>query len=225
MTEAPGGGKRLTIIDPEGFPVSLIWGQSSDLGEDRTHPERLIYNFETDKNRVNQFQRFKEGPAAVHKLGHYGLCVQNFDAQWQFYTKYFNLVPSDWLYIDTEEEDGTKGKKDVALFAHIDRGLDYVDHHTFFMTSNPISHVHHCSFEVHDFDTQLLGHQWLAKCGYESVWGVGRHILGSQIFDYWWQPERAFMVEVSNPQRFHYLFWIIFKKVLTSCACAALCRW
>lgn len=54
------------------------------------------------------------------------------------------------------------------------------------MSSNPTSHVHHCSFEVHDFDTQKLGHQWLAKKGYKSVWGVGRHILGSQIFDYWW---------------------------------------
>jgi hypothetical protein len=46
--------------------------------------------------------------------------------------------------------------------------------------------VHHCSFKVHDFDTQKLGHQWLAAKGYKSVWGVGRHILGSQIFDYWW---------------------------------------
>jgi len=61
-----------------------------------------------------------------------------------------------------------------------------VDHHTFFMTSGAVSHVHHSSFEVHDFDTQHLGHQWLAQKGYESVWGVGRHILGSQIFDYWW---------------------------------------
>jgi hypothetical protein len=54
------------------------------------------------------------------------------------------------------------------------------------MSSNPTTHVHHCSFEVHDFDTQKLGHQWLANKNYKSVWGVGRHILGSQIFDYWW---------------------------------------
>jgi len=81
--------------------------------------------------------------------------VQNFDKQWQFYLQNFNLVPSDWLYVETEEGK----KKDVALFAHIDRGEDYVDHHTFFMSTNPTSHVHHCSFEVHDFDTQLLGHK------------------------------------------------------------------
>jgi hypothetical protein len=63
------------------------------------------------------------------------------------------------------------------------------------MSANKLSHVHHCSFEVHDFDTQLLGHKWLAAKGYKSVWGVGRHILGSQIFDYWWDTSN-YMVEV-----------------------------
>jgi hypothetical protein len=90
-------------------------------------------------------------------------------------------VPTDFLYVEKEGK-----KQNVALFAHIDRGNDYVDHHSFFMSTNPTTHVHHCSFEVHDFDTQKLGHQWLADKGYKSVWGVGRHILGSQIFDYWW---------------------------------------
>lgn len=98
-----------------------------------------------------------------------------------FYTTTFNIVPSDFLTVDKGEE-----TVNVAVFAHIDRGTDLVDHHCFFMSSNPTSHVHHCSFEVHDFDTQKLGHQWLAKKEYQSVWGVGRHILGSQIFDYWW---------------------------------------
>src|ERR1700712_3300930 len=48
----------------------------------------------------------------------------------------------------------------------------------------PKFHVHHSSFEVHDFDIQALGHQWLQRKNYDLVWGVGRHVLGSQIFDY-----------------------------------------
>ena len=99
----------------------------------------------------------------------------------KFYTSHFNMVPSDFLYIDGEGGQ----RKIVAMFAHIDRGEDYTDHHSFFISSNPTSHVHHASFEVHDFDTQNLGHHWLAEKGYWPVWGVGRHILGSQIFDYW----------------------------------------
>jgi len=187
LSNAPGGGHMVTVWDPEGFPVNLIYGQEpAEVGK---LPEKLITNFETEKRRVREFLRFTPGPAAVHKLGHFGLCVQNFESQMTFYTRTFNLVPSDLLYVDQEDE-----KLDVAIFAHIDRGAVNVDHHTFFMSSNATSHVHHCSFEVHDFDTQNLGHQWLAKKEYKSVWGVGRHILGSQLFDYWWDTT-GFMVE------------------------------
>lgn len=47
-------------------------------------------------------------------------------------------------------------------------------------------HVHHSSFETHDFDAQVLGHDWLRQHGYTNCWGVGRHVMGSQIFDYWY---------------------------------------
>ena len=99
----------------------------------------------------------------------------------KFYTTNFNIVPSDCVFAETN------GKRQiVTIFAHLDLGESLVDHHCFFLNANPTAHVHHSSFEVHDYDTQNLGHQWLAKKGYKSVWGVGRHILGSQIFDYWW---------------------------------------
>ncbi|KAF3391180.1 Metapyrocatechase 2, partial [Talaromyces pinophilus] len=179
MKDAPGGGYILTFTDPENIPVNLIFDQSP--AEPKGYPEKLIINHENDKPRALKFQRFDPGPAAVHKLGHFGLCVQKFQEMVDFYTTNFNLAPTDFLYV---EEGGEK--QNVAMFAHIDRGQDLVDHHTFFLSTNPTTHVHHCSFEVHDYDTQHLGHQWLAKQGYKSVWGVGRHILGSQIFDYWW---------------------------------------
>jgi len=188
LTDSPGGGFIASIIDPEGFPVNFISGQKA--AEPLAYPEKLLVNDESEKPRQRKFQRFEPGPAAVHKLGHFGLCVRDFDNAMSFYTKNFNIVPSDLLYVPTPD---AQGRKNVAIFAHIDRGQDLVDHHTIFLTSlspggshggNP--HVHHCSFEVHDFDTQALGHQWLAEKNYKSVWGVGRHILGSQIFDYWW---------------------------------------
>ena len=100
-----------------------------------------------------------------------------------FYCKNFNIVPSDLLYVP--DDSSPSAKKIVALFGHIDRGKDPVDHHSMFLASmTPGSegpHVHHCSFEIHDFDTQLLGHQWLSAKKYKNVWGVGRHILGSQV--------------------------------------------
>lgn len=83
----------------------------------------------------------------------------NLEAQIQFYTRNFNLVPSDYLLIPHPNPKSGEEKLEVGFFAHIDRGDEYVDHHSFFMTKNPVPHVHHCSYEVHDFDTQLLGHQ------------------------------------------------------------------
>jgi len=190
LTDAPGGGFRITFKDPEGFPMNLVYGQ--EPAETGKLPTKLVYNFENEKTRVGAFQRFHDGPAAVHKLGHYGCCVENLNEQVRFYTRNFNLVPSDFMRVEDETEPG--GKKDVAFFGHIDRGEEYVDHHSFFLSANPTAHVHHASFEIHDFDTQLLGHKWLAKKNYKSVWGVGRHILGSQIFDYWWDTS-GFMIE------------------------------
>ncbi|KAL1585568.1 hypothetical protein WHR41_06009 [Cladosporium halotolerans] len=183
LSDAPGGGRIVTLHDPEGFPISFVHGAAPAPQHD--YPKKVIYNYEgADKPRVRKFNRFTPGPAAVHKLGHYGLCVKDFGAQLAWYTRHFNFAPTDFLYVP----DGGEGKKtkDVAVFAHIDRGDEPVDHHTFFMSGNPTAHVHHCSFEVHDYDTQHLGHQWLAGKNYKSVWGIGRHILGSQLFDYWW---------------------------------------
>lgn len=195
MTDAPGGGKILSILDPEGFPVNFTYGQAP-VTEERKTPAKLVVNDETDKPRQKAFQRFDAGPAEVHKLGHFGLNVADFPAQMDWYTRHFNICPSDILYVPLDgqtDEQGNPKRKEVALFAHIDRGDDLVDHHTMFLTTltpGIDKHVHHCSFEVHDFDTQALGHQWLANKGYQSVWGVGRHILGSQIFDYWWDPNK-----------------------------------
>jgi hypothetical protein len=132
----------------------------------------------------------------VHKLGHYGFSTNLFYDDVMWYTSTFNFVPSDVLY----EVDGASGAEvDSLTFMHLDHGATHTDHHTlfFFSAPGPIPEqhrLHHCSFEVEDFDTQLLGHEHLLQKGYKPVWGVGRHILGSQIFDYWKDPS-GFTIE------------------------------
>jgi len=116
------------------------------------------------------------------------MVYRDFDNEFAFYTGNFNFVPTDILWHPKFEN------IDVLAFMHLDLGKRYSDHHTFFMQRAPPevkkSYIHHSSYEVADFDTQLLGHEWLTKKGWKSVWGVGRHILGSQIFDYWEDPSR-----------------------------------
>ncbi|MCJ1458505.1 hypothetical protein MMC28_008878 [Mycoblastus sanguinarius] len=182
LVDTPGGGECVTIKDPvDGWPLHLVYGQEQkEVSE--PHSERE-YNFPLEKHRsVNKSQRFQKGPAQIYKIGHFGMCVTNFDKSLDFWTSYFNFKPTDMLHAP----DG----KDVMAFMHLDLGEDMVDHHCFFIFEGPVSHVHHSSFEVFDFDTQVLGHDWLTKQGYENCWGVGRHILGSQIFDYWFDPSK-----------------------------------
>ena len=66
LTDAPGGGYNVTLTDPEGFPVNLIYGQTPV--EPGKVPENLVLNFENEKPRLRSFQRFQPGPAAVHKV-------------------------------------------------------------------------------------------------------------------------------------------------------------
>lgn len=56
----------LTLSDPEGFPVNLIYGQEPrEAGE---YPTSIIVNTDSEKPRIRKFQRFNPGPAAVHKV-------------------------------------------------------------------------------------------------------------------------------------------------------------
>lgn len=139
-----------------------------------------------------QFQRYHDGPALVHKLGHFGYVCKEFDTELEFYTSNFNFVPTDILFHPKLDN------VDVLTFMHLDLGREWSDHHIFFLQRAPPevkkTYLHHSSYEVADFDTQLIGHEWLAKKGWTSVWGVGRHILGSQIFDYWKDPS-GFKIE------------------------------
>ena len=66
LSDAPGGGHSVTLTDPEGFPVCFIHGQ--EPAETGQLPTKLITNYEQDKPRVREFLRFREGPAAVHKV-------------------------------------------------------------------------------------------------------------------------------------------------------------
>jgi hypothetical protein len=69
ITHAPGGGLSVTLTDPEGFPMTLLHGQTP--ASPGTYPEILEANYEIEKPRVRKFQRFQPGPAAVHKVSHF----------------------------------------------------------------------------------------------------------------------------------------------------------
>ncbi|KAJ2978161.1 hypothetical protein NUW58_g7581 [Xylaria curta] len=181
LEDAPGAGRCVTFHDPvDGWPMHLVHGQSSVDMLDIPLPHTPM-NYPTEKNRpANKTQRFTKRPAPIHKLGHFGMRTTNFAKAFEFYCSRFNFLASDLVH-DADNIDR-------IVFYRLDRGADEVDHHAFFLLDGPSYKVHHSSYETHDFDTQVLGHDWLREKGHKNCWGVGRHVLGSQIFDYWFDP-------------------------------------
>jgi hypothetical protein len=156
LEEAPGGGKRVTFTDPvDDFPFHLVFGQTP-VPHGRDPPE-LAYNYPSAKKRgVNRTQRFQQGPAPVHKLGHFGACVTDFAKAYQFYTTRFNLKASELVF----DDEG----RDVTTFLHLDRGGEQVDHHCFFFFEGPGFHVHHSSYEVCETWEIKLTARWELLC-------------------------------------------------------------
>ena len=50
-------------------------------------------------------------------------------------------------------------------------------------------HYEHSAYEVVDLDALGQGQQVLRAQGWRHLWGIGRHLLGSQLFDYWFDPD------------------------------------
>jgi hypothetical protein len=79
-------------------------------------------------------------------------------------------------------------------FIRCDRGATPTDHHTLALVLGPANRYVHSAYEVADLDSLAAGGEYLREQGYRRSWGIGRHIQGSQIFDYWRDPD-GFLVE------------------------------
>jgi hypothetical protein len=79
-------------------------------------------------------------------------------------------------------------------FIRCDRGSARADHHTLAVALGPANRYVHPAYQVNDLDTLAAGGEYLRQRGYYRSWGIGRHIQGSQIFDYWRDPD-GFLVE------------------------------
>ncbi len=172
----PAGGFKVTLQSPMGIAFELVYGL------DRLEPlpmrEPLSINHACSKVRRGQWQRPAMEPAAVLRLGHVALVTPDFKPHSEWLQSRLGMKPSDVLF------DGTQ-KNQLGGFFHCTGGDDWVDHHTIALFPAPVAAIHHCSFEVQDIDAQVLSNKYLLSKGRKPFWGVGRHILGSQVFDYW----------------------------------------
>lgn len=97
----PGGGKVVTIVDPENIPINVVFGYST---VERGQPPKGAdaYNMGSDtlvvddeKPRRGRFQRLGKGPSPVHKLGHFGHITADIKKISEWYQTHFNLRALD----------------------------------------------------------------------------------------------------------------------------------
>ncbi len=174
----PGGGEAVVLHDPSGFRVELIHGQSS--AEARTHRAPLEQNLGADRPRVNAVQRVAAEPAQVLRLGHVVLEVADYQRTSAWYTEHLGFLPSDVQVLP----DGSP----AVTFLRLNLGDTPADHHTLALAQGFMPTFSHAAFEVVDADAIGMGQRVLRERGWRHAWGIGRHILGSQIFDYWEDP-------------------------------------
>lgn len=178
--DEPGGGKRVRLREPHGYQIEVVYGikrlpsivvkrQPLNLGKDSLR-------------RAGTLMRLPKGASRVKRIGHGVMAVPDVKETAQWFRETLGFICSDDVYA---------GSKDniIGSFNRCDRGKEYVDHHVFFCVRNERAGLNHLSFEVQDIDDVFMGHEYLRQLGkYEHMWGIGRHLLGSQIYDYWADP-------------------------------------
>ncbi|HEV2375197.1 MAG TPA: VOC family protein [Streptosporangiaceae bacterium] len=191
----PGGGRAVALRDPSGLAVSVVHGARELPALPGQQP--LVLNVGTQAQRVNHTQRPPRTPARVKRLGHVVFRTPFFQRALDWYLEVLGLVVSDFLYLDGQRDRGP-----TMAFLRCDRGSDPADHHSLAMHLGPDVAYVHSAYQVADLDALAAGGEHLAECGYQRAWGIGRHIQGSQVFDYWRDPDRLMMEHYTDGDLF-----------------------
>jgi len=178
--DEPGGGQRVRLREPNGYQIEVVYGIEPLPAI--PVPEQPMNTGTEPLRRAGQLMRLRKSPTPVKRMGHGVLGTPRVGETAQWFRDTLGFICSDDVYA---------GDKDnlIGSFNRCDRGEEYVDHHTLFCVRNERAGLNHMSFEVPDVDAVFKDHQYLERLGkYEHMWGVGRHLLGSQVYDYWADP-------------------------------------
>ena len=178
------GPDNATLKDPDGYEIRV----AANVRKVAPLPMRtaLEMNNPARKVRLNGGQRPPAAPAQILRMGHMIFKTSDINRSIAWYEKELGMKVSDAVYAGEE-------KNKLIAFMRCDRGAEHTDHHTLGLAQVPPGAplgVHHTSFETLDLDAVGMGGEWLKEKGWDKqhVWGIGRHYLGSQVFDYWRDP-------------------------------------
>ena len=178
--DEPGGGKRVRLQEPNGYQIEVVYG-IQPLEPIKVERDPMNTGSEPLR-RAGVLMRLPQSPAPIKRIGHGVMGSPRVKETVQWFRDTLGFICSDDVYVESQDNI-------IGSFNRCDRGDEYVDHHVFFCVRNERAGLNHLSFEVPDIDAVLKDHQYLMGLGkYEPMWGVGRHLLGSQVYDYWADP-------------------------------------
>ena len=181
------GGLAVNLVDPSGVPVRVVAGVTPLPALPAQSPH--IPNVGLDIPRTNTTVRPPRLPARVRRLGHVVMQSSKYVETLDWYLDSLGMIVSDFLYFPGQRDLGP-----TMSFIRCDRGDTPSDHHTLALALGPANRYVHSAYQVSDLEALAAGGEYLRDRGYRRSWGIGRHIQGSQLFDYWRDPD-GFLVE------------------------------
>ncbi|NKC32101.1 VOC family protein [Falsiroseomonas selenitidurans] len=175
----PGGGKRVRLKEHNGFTIEVVHGTPTVAKLPERHS---VMNTGAARERLGEFQRITPRPCQVKRIGHAVLSTPDIEGSVAWAQLHLGFVVSEHVHAEDDPD------LLLASFNRADRGEEFVDHHIMMFGRHHRAGLNHVSFEVQDIDDLHAGHDWLKAQGRQHLWGIGRHLLGSQIFDYWKDP-------------------------------------
>ncbi len=177
----PGGGKRVRAEGAQRLP-------------DRGHPRHVRPCRRPRWSAIRStpaaircaaragLMRLAKSPTPIQRIGHGVLSTPKVKETVAWFRETLGMIRSDDVYAGDKENV-------IGAFSRLDRGDEYVDHHVLFCVHNEKTGLNHVSYEAQDIDAVFQDHEHIKKVGkYEHMWGIGRHLLGSQVYDYWSDP-------------------------------------
>ncbi len=177
----PGGGEGVALTDPAGNLVWMIAGQDEVAPLPMRQPTHITSNGPGLTPRLNAIVRPPIEPSLVARIGHVVLQTVDFAEMAKWYMRHLGVIPTDVQYLPD-------GSPNLAFF-RLDRGAQPADHHTLVLAGGIEDKYEHSAYEVLDLDALGHGQNVLRANGHRHMWGIGRHTLGSQLFDYWYDPD------------------------------------
>ena len=175
IATAPGfveGGGRIGCTDPNGLAIRLQVTRKREL----VLEECGAHNTWNSKARINQPSPVYERATPV-EVGHVVFFVKDVNACEAFYREAFGFQTSDrypdrGAFLRTAEEGG---------------------HHDLFMLQLPAPRagLNHVAFTVRDINEVFGGGMHIARCGWDTEIGPGRHPVSSAFFWYFKNPAGA----------------------------------